>query len=267
MRTTTTAQTHAGFLPPPGPEPDIDELESAEQTEHDADDAETVWLTAREVAEQFTLEPSTFKHAVRRNAAGLLAARRLGRRSGHSRRPGHSYEVYEYPLHRVQKWLEGQPGTPLAVTVFGAEQDWYLDQVEREWLKVADILERTGCKYTTFNRAMACNKFGLWQARYRPRYSRGYIYPRWRVDLWAGQSQLHIGNLPSLAEIRRYRATQDAAATMLAREIGFSPAEVSAAAAIGDLPAQRDPNTGNLLFMAPRQVNAWLERDSWQQAS
>jgi hypothetical protein len=268
MRTTTTAQTHAGFLPPPGPEPDPDELESAAQDEADADEAETVWLTAREVAEGYAVEPSTFKHAVLRNAAGLMEARRVGqRRNTHRRRPDHAYEVYEYPQWRINQWFQGEPGTPLAATVFGTEQDWYLDQVETDWLKVTDILERTEGKYTTFMRAVSRNQFGLWQSRYRPRHARGYVYPAWRVDMWCGKSQLHIGTLPSLAEIRRYRASQDAAASALARKIGFSPAEVSAAAAIGDLPAGRDPNTGNLLFMAPRQVNTWLDRDSWQQAS
>lgn len=268
MRTTTTAHTHAGFLPPPGAEPDIDESESADHMGGEADEAETVWLTAREVAEQFNIEPSTFKHAVLRNAAGLMEARRLGRRRGtHSRRPAQTYDVYEYPLHRIEQWFEGEPGTPVAVTVFGAEQDWYLDQIETDWLKVNDVLERIGCKRGTFTRAVACNEFGLWQSRHRPRHSRAYRYPAWRIDSWARRSPLHIGTLPSLAEIRRYRASQDAAASALAREIGFSPAEVAAAAAIGDLPAGRDPNTGNLLFMAPRQVNQWLDRDSWQQAS
>lgn len=270
MSTTTTAQVHAGFLPPPGTELEIDEMESADQTGRDADEAETVWLTAREVAEGFNIEPSTFKHAVLRNAAGLMEARRLGQRRGtHSRRrPGLVYDVYEYPLRRINQWFQREePGTPLAVTVFGTEQDWYLDQVETAWLTVNDVLERTGAKRGTFTRVVACNEFGLWQSRYRPRKSRGYRYAAWRIDLWAGRSQLHIGNLPPLAEIRRYRATQDAAASALARQIGFSPAEVSAAAAIGDLPAGRDPNTGNLLFMAPQQVNAWLDRDSWQQAS
>jgi hypothetical protein len=268
MSTTTTTQVHPGFLPPPGTELETDEMESVEQIDRDADESETVWLTAREVAEGYAIEPSTFKHAVLRNAAGLMEARRLGQRRGtHSRRPGHRYEVYEYPQWRINQWFQGEPGTPVAVTVFGPEQDWYLDQIETDWLKVNDVLERTGAKRGTFTRVVACNEFGLWQARYRPRRSRSYRYPGWRIDLWAGRSQLHIGNLPALAEIRRYRASQDAAASALAREIGFSPAEVSAAAAIGDLPAGRDPNTGNLLFMAPRQVNAWLDRDSWQQAS
>lgn len=268
MRTTTTAHTHAGFLAPPGQEPEIDESESVDQTDYEADAAETTWLTPREVAERFGVELSTFKHAVLRNAAGLMEARRAGHRRGNrSAGAGQHYDVYEYPLHRVQRWFEGEPGIPRAVTVFSDEHDWYLDQIETEWLKVTDILDRTGRKHATFNRAVGCNEFGLWQARHRPRHARAYLYPAWRVDLWAGRSHLHIGNLPSLADIRRYRTTQDVAASALAREIGFSPAEVSAAAAIGDLPAQRDPNTGNLLFMAPRQVATWLDRDSWQQAS
>lgn len=268
MSTPTTTRTYAGFLPPPGPQPDIDESESADQTDREADESETVWLTVREIAEGYGIEPSTFKHAVLRNAAGLLKARRLGQRRGtHRRRPGRRYDVYEYPQWRVNEWFQGEPGTPVAVTVFGTEQDWYLDQIETEWLKVTDIVERTGCTRGTFTRAMACNKFGLWQSRYRPWHERGYVYPAWRADLWAGRSQLHIGTLPSLAEVRRYRASQDAAATAVARQIGFSPAEVSAAAALGDLPAQSDPNTGNLLFMAPHQVNRWLDRDSWQRAS
>lgn len=257
MSTSTTTPLQPGFLAPPGLEPDCADEESADHEEEQRDADETEWLTPQEVAERFGRDRSTFQHAVARNVAGLLTARRRGR----------YYDSYEYPLWRVQRWFDGGQGQPTPTVVFSPEHDWYLDQIETQWLDVNDVLPRTGCKYATFMRAVSANLFGLRQARRRPQRQRAYRYPAWRIEQWEGTSALSAFTLPSLEEIRSYRAAQDAAASALALEVGFSPGEVSVAAATGDLPVQRDGNSGKILFMPPRQAQRWIGRDSWRNAS
>lgn len=269
MSSYTSTELRAGFLPPPAVEPECDDVASVDQSvvDAEADAAETVWLTAREVAEEYGVDRSTFQHAASRNDAGLHESRRATRRPGTGRR-ARMYETYEYPLHRIERWLNGEQGEPAPATVFSDEHDWYLDQIETEWLDVTEVMARTGRNYAKFMRGVSVNLYGLKQSR-RRREGRqhAHLYANWRVQQWNGTSSITAFSLPPLAEVRAFRAAQDAAATAVALKIGFSPTEVAVAAATGDLPVERDHNTGKILFMAPTQVQSWLARDSWRQGS
>lgn len=234
------------------------------------DETETEWLTAKEVRQRFgrsgdhelgtrPLCPSGrplsifgFDTDVTRDAFGLRSARRKHRSSSSNARP-RRYRVYEYPLELVEAWAgESISGAPV-------------------WLSAAEVEAWSGRDRTTFQHAVAKGRAGLRTAR-RIREVEGsrvwsgevYIYPRWRIAEWAGASSLTPATLPTASQIAQLRSGRDAAASLLARSVGFSEAEVRAAAGVGDLNATPDPNTGKLLFLPVRSTHEWMNREVWK---
>lgn len=248
-------------------EEDIEEVPPVVVWDHDRDwyldHTETEWLTAKQIEERFpAYRSSTFTESVvTRNAFGLGSARRRVWRQ-HRPKRDRRYQVYEYPLWRVRAWVDRLKEAP-------ARDAAIRDRSESQWLTAADVEQRFNTDRTTFQHAVSRDKHGLQSARRaivraaKPsRREQVYQYPLWRVELWASAAPSRP--LPSPEEVKRLRSELDVAASLLAREVGFSPSEVRAAAAIGDLDAGVDPNTSNVLFLSPRSTHQWLHRDGWR---
>lgn len=164
-------------------------------------------------------------------------------------------------------------GDPNEVIVWDAERDWYMDQTETLWLTGPEVGAHPDIRLhrTTFQHAVRRNEFGLLQSRigtvrYGGRLGRKpyptYQYPAWRIWQWAGLAALRP--LPSRSEVQQLRARLDAAASALARQVGFSADDIHRAVAADDLDAQIDPNSGKLLFMSPEATGAWVNRSAWK---
>lgn len=228
------------------------------------DATEQQWLTAKEIQQRFpAYRSSTFgDDVVRRNAFGLRTARRKAWKSPAATSGGRRYKVYEYPLWRVKAWVDLDDELPSA-------RASRRDRTETEWLSAAAVEARFGLDRTTFQHAVSRDAAGLRSARRRTtinasrsRREQVFQYPLWRVEMWADVAPTRP--IPSLDEVKRFRSERDSAASLLAREVGFSPREVRAAAAIGDLDAGIDPNTSKVLFLPPHSTSQWLQRDSWR---
>lgn len=226
------------------------------------DHTEETWLTATEIHQRFPRYRSAFGTDVGRDRFGLRSARRRvwATPSGNGRR----YKAYLYPRWRVQAWIDGD--TRSWFDPSGIERD----AVEQQWLTASQVQEEFGIDRTTFQHAVGRDRLGLCTARKqttvngsRHRREQIYQYPLWRVELWADVPQ-PTRPIPSRDEVKRLRSQLDLAASLLAREVGFSTVEVRAAAEIGDLDAGVDPNTNKVLFLPPQSTDRWLHRDSWK---
>lgn len=247
----------------PDTEPEPRPIWSAEQDWY-LDHIETRWLTARAAQQRFGRPGSTFATDVSRDAFGLRSSRRKAWTTIQPVGDGRRYFAYEYPLWRVNVWSGLDPAP-------SDDEGAARDAAETVWLTPAQIEVKFGRDRTTFQRAVSRNVAGLREARRRGsatggRAKRGqcYQYPLWRLEEWAGESDLTLATVPSIDEVKRLRSQMDAAASLLAREVGFSPPEVRTAAQIGDLAARIDPNTSKVLFLPPGPTRAWIERDSWK---
>lgn len=227
------------------------------------DHTEQQWLTTKEIGARFpSYRSSTFtENVVERDAFGLRTARR---RVWHQQQNSRTrrIRVYEYPLWRVNAWAH-------RLQEASRREGVIRDKSESQWLTADDVAQRFGLDRTTFQHAVSRNHHGLQKTRRTvlraiktTRREQIYQYPLWRVELWAGTTPSRA--LPTPQEVKQLRGDLDVAASLLAREVGFSPSEVRAAAAIGDLDAQVDPNTSKVLFLAPRSTGQWLRRDSWR---
>lgn len=227
------------------------------------DHTETQWLTTKEIEDRFpAYRSSTFAETVARNVFGLGTARRRVWRQYQPRRSRH-YQVYEYPLWRVEAWVCRHP------ELTGPDAD-ARDRAESQWVTAADVEQQFNLDRTTFQHAVSRNEHHLHatrraavRAQTPSRREQVYQYPLWRVELWAGAPGSRT--LPTLEEVKQLRSELDSAASLLAREVGFSTSEVRAAAAVGDLDAKIDPNTNKVLFLPPQATRRWLQRDGWRQ--
>lgn len=159
------------------------------------------------------------------------------------------------------------------VYVWDQMRDWYLDHTETVWLTGPEVGEHPDIVLdrTTFQHAVRRNEFGLRQSRRetvryggkagRQRY-RTFQYPKWRIWQWAGLPAERP--LPGPDEIQQLRTNLDAAASALAREVGFTAADIHRAVAAYDLKATIDPNSGKLLFISPAASDSWINRDAWK---
>ena len=224
------------------------------------DHTEEQWLTATQIHERFPRYRSAFGTDVSHNRFGLRSARRRvwAKPSGNGRR----YKAYLYPRWRVQAWVDGESDS----VSLSAERD----ETEQQWLTAQQVQEEFGFDRTTFQHAVSRDRSGLSTARRqttvngsRPRREQVYQYPLWRIELWADVPN-PTRPVPTRDEVKRLRSQLDVAASLLAREVGFSTVEVRAAAQIGDLDAGLDPNTNTVLFLPPHSTDRWLHRDSWK---
>jgi hypothetical protein len=224
------------------------------------DHTEDQWLTATQIHERFPRYRSAFGTDVSHDRFGLRTARRRvwAKPSGNGRR----YKAYLYPRWRVQAWVDGESES----VTLGGERD----ETEQQWLTAQQVQEEFGFDRTTFQHAVSRDRAGLCTARRqttvngsRPRREQVYQYPLWRIELWA-DVPAPTRPVPSRDEVKRLRSQLDVAASLLAREVGFSTVEVRAAAQIGDLDAGLDPNTNTVLFLPPQSTDRWLHRDSWK---
>lgn len=229
------------------------------------DTTEEQWLTAKQLGQRLPeFRPSTFNlDVVHRNAFGLRTARRKTWKRPEAGADKRRYKVYEYPLWRIKAWAYMHREEP-------APGETVYDLNETQWLTAAAVEAQFGVDRSTFQHAVSRDKAGLRGARrttiihgQRSWHGQVYEYPLWRLEMWAHVPVL-TRPLPTLDEVKRLRSQRDSAASLLAREVGFSPTEVRAAAAIGDLDAGIDPNTSKVLFLPPRATEQWLGRDGWR---
>jgi hypothetical protein len=225
------------------------------------DHTEEQWLTATQIHERFPRYRSAFGTDVSRDRFGLRSSRRRvwTKPSGNGRR----YKAYLYPRWRVHAWIDSDDA-PL-------RDD--RDETEQQWLTAQQVQQEFGIDRTTFQHAVSRDRAGLCSSRRettvngsRTRREQVYQYPLWRVELWADVDR-PTRPVPTPDEVKALRSQLDVAASLLAREVGFSTVEVRAAAQIGDLDAGLDPNTNTVLFLPPQSTNQWLHRDSWKRVS
>lgn len=244
--------------------PDIPECEVPVVWDADRDwyldHTEEHWLTATQIHEQFPKYRSAFATDVGRDRFGLRSARRRvwTKPSGQGRR----YKAYLYPRWRIEAWIDGEDQS----VSYSSERD----ETEQQWMTAQQVQQEFSIDRTTFQHAVSRDRAGLCTARRqttvggsRPRREQVYQYPLWRIELWA-DVPTPTRPVPTQDQVKRLRSQLDVAASLLAREVGFSTVEVRAAAQIGDLDAGLDPNTNKVLFLPPQSTDRWLHRDSWK---